>query len=74
MACLADRDGKVRTRLYALWLLRSGWSVWAPADTVGTHYRSVQRYGGAWEVSDDEADSGLERPAVSGDVYPWRDL
>lgn len=43
-AYLAERDGIVRTRLQALWLLRTGWSVGAVAGAVGTHYRSVQRW------------------------------
>jgi transposase len=41
---LAERDGIVRTRLHALWLVRTGWSVGAVAGAVGTHYRSVQRW------------------------------
>ena len=44
MAYLAERDGIVRTRLHALWLLRTGRSVGAVAAIVGTHYRSVQRW------------------------------
>lgn len=43
-AYLAERDGIVRTRLHALWLLRTGGSVGAVAATIGTHYRSVQRW------------------------------
>jgi transposase len=41
---LAERDGIIRTRLHALWLLRSGWTLGAVASAVGTHYRSVQRW------------------------------
>jgi transposase len=41
---LAERDGIVRTRLHALWLLRTGWPLGVVATTVGTHYRSVQRW------------------------------
>jgi transposase len=41
---LAEHDGLVRTRLQALWLLRTGWSVGAVTAAVGTHYRSVQRW------------------------------
>jgi transposase len=43
-AYLAERDGLVRTRLQALWLLRTGWPLGAVAGAVGTHYRSVQRW------------------------------
>ena len=43
-AYLAERDGIVRTRLHALWLLRRGWPLGVVATTVGTHYRSVQRW------------------------------
>jgi transposase len=43
-AYLAERDGTVRTRLHALWLLRRGWPLGVVAAVVGTHYRSVQRW------------------------------
>lgn len=43
-AYLGERDGPVRTRLHALWLLRTGWPLGAVATAVGTHYRSVQRW------------------------------
>jgi hypothetical protein len=33
-AYLAERDGMIRTRLHALWLLRSGWPLGAVARTV----------------------------------------
>lgn len=42
----AERDRAIRTRLHALWLLRSGWTLGAVAEAVGTHYRSVQRWVG----------------------------
>jgi transposase len=41
---LAERDGVRRTRVHALWLLRSGWTIDAVAEVLGTHYRSVQRW------------------------------
>src|SRR5712691_8179656 len=40
----AERDGPVRTRLHALWLVRRGWLLGGVATAVGTHYRSVQRW------------------------------
>jgi transposase len=43
----AEADGPVRNRLHGLWLLRSGWSLRLVAELLGTHYRSVQRWG-AW--------------------------
>lgn len=43
---LRERDGAVRTRLHALWLLRSGWRLRPVAQAVGVHYRSVQRWVG----------------------------
>ena len=39
-----ERDRAIRTRVHALWLLRSGWTLEAVAAAVGTHYRSVQRW------------------------------
>ena len=53
----AERDGKVRTRLHALWLLRIGWKMAEVASAVGSHYRTVQdwvvwyRSGGLEEVA-----------------------
>lgn len=40
----AERDAEIRTRLHALWLLRSGWQLGAVAVALGVHYRSVQRW------------------------------
>jgi transposase len=40
----AEADGSVRTRLHALWLLRTGWSLRLVAELLGTQYRSVQRW------------------------------
>jgi transposase len=51
-----QEEGEVRTRLQALWLLRTGWSMEQVAEVVGVHYRTVQRWvgwyrqGGAAEV------------------------
>lgn len=39
-----ERDTAIRTRLHALWLLRSGWKLGPTAEAVGVHYRSVQRW------------------------------
>jgi transposase len=38
--------GEVRTRLHALWLLRTGWGLEQVAGAVGVHYRTVQRWVG----------------------------
>jgi hypothetical protein len=38
-----QEEGEVPTRLYALWLLRSGWGMGQVAGIVGVHYRPVQR-------------------------------
>jgi transposase len=43
-AYLAERDGALRSRLHALWLLRSGKALGAVAAVLGVHYRSVQRW------------------------------
>ena len=51
-----EKQVDVRTRLQALWLLRSGRSMGEAGDVVGVHYRSVQRWvswyrqGGVTEV------------------------
>ncbi len=37
-------DGEVRTRLHALWLLRTGWGMEQVASIVGIHDRTVQRW------------------------------
>jgi transposase len=39
-----EKDGEVRTRLHGLWLLRQGQTVGQVAQTVGVHYRTVQRW------------------------------
>lgn len=41
---LREAVGEVRTRLQALWRLRQGASVKETAETVGVHYRTVQRW------------------------------
>lgn len=43
-AYLAEHDGALRSRLHALWLLRSGKALGAVAAMLGVHYRSVQRW------------------------------
>jgi transposase len=43
-AYLAERDGVIRTRLQALWLLRSGRSLAEVTGALGVHYRTVQRW------------------------------
>jgi transposase len=52
----AEKDGKKRTRLHALWLLRQGKSMCETAGLLAVHYRTVQewlhwyRRGGVAEV------------------------
>jgi transposase len=41
-----QEEGEVRTRLQALWLLRTGWSMGQVAEVTGVHYRTVQRWVG----------------------------
>jgi transposase len=41
-----QEEGEVRSRLQALWLLRTGWSMEQVARVVGVHYRTVQRWVG----------------------------
>jgi transposase len=41
-----QEESEVRTRLHALWLLRTGWSMEEVAGVVGVHYRTVQRWVG----------------------------
>src|SRR5918996_6249396 len=41
-----QEEGEVRSRLHALWLLRTGWSMEQVAGVVGVHYRTVQRWVG----------------------------
>lgn len=45
-AYLAERDGLIRTRLQALWLLRTGRSLGETTSALGVHYRSIQRWVG----------------------------
>ena len=45
-AYLAEEVVSVRTRLHALWLIRSGWQIKAAAAAVGVAYRSAQRWVG----------------------------
>lgn len=41
-----EKEGEVRSRLHALWLLRRGWGMEEIAGIVGVHYRTVQRWVG----------------------------
>ena len=41
-----EEEGEVRTRLQALWLLRTGWNLEQVAEVTGVHYRTVQRWVG----------------------------
>ncbi len=43
-AYLAERDGIIRSRLQALWLLRAGHSLGEVTAALGVHYRSIQRW------------------------------
>ena len=40
----AERDTMLRTRLHALWLLRSGRRMGEVASVVGVHYRTLQKW------------------------------
>ena len=39
-----EKNGMNRSRLHGLWLLRSGQTVGQVAQTLGVHYRTVQRW------------------------------
>jgi transposase len=41
-----EEEGETRTRLQALWLLRTGWNMEEVARVTGVHYRTVQRWVG----------------------------
>lgn len=43
-AYISEEDVSVRTRLHALWLIRSGWQIKTAAEAVGAAYRSAQRW------------------------------
>jgi transposase len=43
-AYLAERDSVIRTRLQALWLLRTGRSLGEATSALGVHYRTIQRW------------------------------
>lgn len=43
-AYLGEHDGVIRTRLQALWLLRTGRSLAETTTVLGVHYRTVQRW------------------------------
>jgi transposase len=43
-AYLGERDGMIRTRPRALWLLRDGRSLAETTAALGVHYRTVQRW------------------------------
>jgi transposase len=40
----AEREGALRSRLHALWLLQSGKALGVVAEVLGVHHRSVQRW------------------------------
>lgn len=39
-----ERQGKLRTRLHGLWLVRRGETIGQAAASVGVHYRTVQQW------------------------------
>jgi transposase len=43
-AYLRERDGVIRSRLHALWLMRAGCSLAEVTTALGVNYRSVQRW------------------------------
>jgi transposase len=66
-----ERDGPVRTRLHALWLLREGHGLAETATTVGVAYRTVQQWlawyraGGVAEVRTDRKAGRGQLPRLS---------
>jgi transposase len=40
----AERDGEIKPRLHALWLLRTGTSMQRTAELVGAHYVTLQQW------------------------------
>jgi transposase len=44
LAYMGEHDGVIRTRLQALWLLRTGRSLAETMPALGVHYRTVQRW------------------------------
>ena len=40
----AERDGRKKERLHALWLMRSGWTAKRVSAALGVHYTTVQRW------------------------------
>ena len=45
-AYLSEHDGRLRTRLHGLWLLRTGRRLGEVASIVGVHYRTVETWVG----------------------------
>ncbi len=45
-AYLSEHDGRLRTRLHGLWLLRTGRRLGDVASIVGVHYRTVETWVG----------------------------
>jgi transposase len=60
----AERDGLIRSRLQALWLLRDGRSLGEVTAALGVHYRSLQR----WVAWYREGGLALVRARRSGGV------
>lgn len=74
----AERDGKLKERLQALWLLRRGWTAMQVAAVVGVHYRTVYRWarwhrdGGLAELlsrRQGEGCQGLYRDTVRREIH-----
>lgn len=62
-----ERDGPVRSRLHALWLLRAGHSLAETAHVVGVEYRTVQQWV-AWYRAGGVAEVRAHRRAGKGQV------
>lgn len=69
----AERDGKTKEKLQALWLLRLGWKATQVAAVVGVHYCTVHRWvrcyrdGGLPEVLSRRQGNGGRKSYLDGD-------
>ena len=68
----SQADINIRTRVYLLWLVRSGWQIKAASEAVGSHCRSAQRWieryrGGGLDVVVSRKMGGVGQPRFLSD-------